>query len=88
MSTTLHLLIEVMLMLTCHFQDDTIDVLPVAFLYVFFGPGGAPVINLANVSCYLKMVLWGEFNELSDVQPYRQRHLPWNQLSKLCLSRF
>lgn len=31
-------------------QDNTIDVFPVAFLYIFFGPGGAPVINLANVS--------------------------------------
>lgn len=30
-------------------QDDVIDVLPIAFLNVFFGPGGAPSINLANV---------------------------------------
>ncbi|KAI0094559.1 glycoside hydrolase family 18 protein [Irpex rosettiformis] len=29
-------------------QDDAIDVLPVAFLNVFFGPGGVPSINLSN----------------------------------------
>jgi len=31
-------------------QDDAVDVFPIAFLNVFFGPGGAPSINLANVS--------------------------------------
>ena len=30
-------------------QDEAIDVFPVAFLNVFFGPGDAPSINLANV---------------------------------------
>jgi len=30
-------------------QDDSIDVIPIAFLNVFFGTGGLPVINLANV---------------------------------------
>ncbi|KAI0786086.1 glycoside hydrolase family 18 protein [Abortiporus biennis] len=29
-------------------QDDAIDVFPVAFLNVFFGPGNVPSINLAN----------------------------------------
>ncbi|KAK7058309.1 Chitinase 2 [Paramarasmius palmivorus] len=29
-------------------QDNAIDVFPVAFLNVFFGPGGVPSINLAN----------------------------------------
>ncbi|CAL1696369.1 unnamed protein product [Somion occarium] len=29
-------------------QDDAIDVVPVAFLDVFFGPGNVPSINLAN----------------------------------------
>ncbi|KAK7694334.1 hypothetical protein QCA50_001517 [Cerrena zonata] len=29
-------------------QDNAIDVLPVAFLNVFFGPGNVPSINLAN----------------------------------------
>ncbi|THV02759.1 glycoside hydrolase [Dendrothele bispora CBS 962.96] len=29
-------------------QDDTIDVFPLAFMNVFFGPGGLPEINLAN----------------------------------------
>ncbi|KXN83593.1 Chitinase 1, partial [Leucoagaricus sp. SymC.cos] len=32
----------------CCSQDNTIDAFPLAFLYIFFGPGGAPVINLAN----------------------------------------
>lgn len=36
--------------LSFYCQDDAIDVFPVAFLNVFFGPGGAPSINLAN-SC-------------------------------------
>ena len=31
-------------------QDDAIDVIPVAFINDFFGTGGAPVLNLANVS--------------------------------------
>ena len=31
-------------------DDSTIDVFPVAFLHVFFGQGGLPSINLANVS--------------------------------------
>lgn len=31
------------------FKDDAIDVVPVAFLDVFFGPGNVPSINLANV---------------------------------------
>ncbi|KZS93070.1 class III chitinase [Sistotremastrum niveocremeum HHB9708] len=30
-------------------QDNSIDVLPVAFLNVFFGPGGLPEVNLANI---------------------------------------
>ncbi|KAK7454563.1 Chitinase 2 [Stygiomarasmius scandens] len=29
-------------------QDDTINVFPLAFMNVFFGPGGLPEINLAN----------------------------------------
>ncbi|KAI0076286.1 class III chitinase [Panus rudis PR-1116 ss-1] len=29
-------------------QDNAIDVFPIAFLNVFFGPGGVPSINLAN----------------------------------------
>ncbi|KAG5646715.1 hypothetical protein DXG03_002397 [Asterophora parasitica] len=31
------------------FQDNAIDVFPVAFLNVFFGTGGLPSINLANI---------------------------------------
>ncbi|KAJ3512332.1 hypothetical protein NMY22_g15366 [Coprinellus aureogranulatus] len=30
-------------------QDNAIDVLPVAFVNVFFGPGNAPSLNLANI---------------------------------------
>ena len=29
--------------------DNSIDAFPVAFVNVFFGPGGLPEINLANV---------------------------------------
>ncbi|EKM83456.1 hypothetical protein AGABI1DRAFT_103656 [Agaricus bisporus var. burnettii JB137-S8] len=35
--------------LSFYCQDDTIDIIPLAFLYVFFGEGGKPVINLANI---------------------------------------
>ncbi len=38
------------------FQDDVIDVFPLAFMNVFFGAGGLPEINMANVSnhpCHL-----------------------------------
>ncbi|KDQ09186.1 carbohydrate-binding module family 5 protein [Botryobasidium botryosum FD-172 SS1] len=35
--------------LSFYCQDDSIDVFPLAFLNVFFGPGGEPEINLANV---------------------------------------
>jgi chitinase len=31
-------------------SDDSIDFFPMAFLNVFFGAGGEPSINLANVS--------------------------------------
>ncbi len=31
-------------------QDDAVDVFPLAFMNVFFGPGGLPSINLANVN--------------------------------------
>jgi chitinase len=30
-------------------KDNVIDVFPIAFLQKFFGTGGAPEINLANV---------------------------------------
>lgn len=33
-----------------HHKDDSIDVFPVAFLHIFFGAGGLPSIDLANVS--------------------------------------
>jgi chitinase len=35
--------------LSFYCNDDTIDVIPMAFLYIFFGKGGQPVINLANI---------------------------------------
>jgi hypothetical protein len=31
-------------------EDDTIDTIPLAFLYIFRGTGGDPVIDFANVS--------------------------------------
>ncbi|KAI3604594.1 glycoside hydrolase family 18 protein [Moniliophthora roreri] len=34
--------------LSFYCQDDVINVFPLAFLHVFFGPGGLPEINLAN----------------------------------------
>ncbi|KAF4623693.1 hypothetical protein D9613_001655 [Agrocybe pediades] len=30
-------------------DDDTIDTIPLAFLYIFFGKGGQPVIDFANI---------------------------------------
>lgn len=36
--------------LSYYCADDSINVIPLAFLYVFFGKGGAPVIDFANVS--------------------------------------
>ncbi|KAH9885775.1 glycoside hydrolase superfamily [Cubamyces lactineus] len=35
--------------LSTYCQDDSIDAFPVAFLNVFFGPGGVPSIDLANI---------------------------------------
>ena len=35
--------------LSFYCQDDSIDFFPMAFLDIFFGPGGEPSINLANV---------------------------------------
>lgn len=67
---------------TEHVQDNAIDILPVSFLNVFFGPGDVPSINLANVrgtfmvgrhcrkSTHLETSL--------DLQSHRQRDLPWN----------
>lgn len=36
--------------LSFYCQDDTVDVIPLAFLYIFRGTGGEPVIDFANVS--------------------------------------
>jgi len=35
--------------LSFYCQDDTIDAIPLAFLYVFFGEGGKPVVDFANI---------------------------------------
>jgi len=35
--------------LSFYCADDTYNAIPVAFLYVFFGPGGEPQINFANI---------------------------------------
>ncbi|KAI0750081.1 glycoside hydrolase [Daedaleopsis nitida] len=34
--------------LSTYCQDDAVDVIPLAFVNVFFGPGNAPSLNLAN----------------------------------------
>ena len=39
-----------------HYQDDTIDAIPVAFVNVFFDTGGLPSLDLSNV-CEL-LNLW------------------------------
>jgi chitinase len=31
-------------------EDDTIDIIPLAFLYIFQGEGGVPVVDFGNVS--------------------------------------
>ena len=35
--------------LSYYCNDNSVDVIPIAFLNVFFGTGGLPSINLANV---------------------------------------
>ena len=35
--------------LSFYCQDDTINIIPLAFLYIFRGTGGEPVIDFANV---------------------------------------
>jgi len=35
--------------LSYYCSDDTIDMIPLAFLYQFFGPGGEPVIDFSNI---------------------------------------
>ncbi|KAF8898406.1 glycoside hydrolase superfamily [Infundibulicybe gibba] len=35
--------------LSFYCNDDTIDAIPMAFLYIFFGDGGKPVLDLANI---------------------------------------
>ena len=42
----------------CHLkQDDIIDVIPMAFLNVFFGEGNEPSLDLANVSSILDFAI-------------------------------
>lgn len=35
--------------LSFYCQDDAIDVIPMAFLYVFFGEGGKPIVDFSNI---------------------------------------
>lgn len=35
--------------LSYYCQDDVYDTIPLAFLYVFFGTGGEPMMSFANV---------------------------------------
>ena len=39
------------------FKDDAIDAIPVAFVDTFFGTGGMPVLNLANVAITLSPLI-------------------------------
>lgn len=55
-------------------QDDSIDVFPIAFLNVFFGAGGLPSLDLANVSLCRTEQAWARTHVLYlalDVQHYR-----------------
>ena len=47
------LMLTMTLLLTRFVQDDSIDTFQIAFVQTYFGPGGLPVIGLANVSCTL-----------------------------------
>ena len=38
--------------LDAYCADDTIDVIPLAFLYIFRGQGGNPVVDLGSVSVF------------------------------------
>ena len=44
--------------LSFYCNDDTIDVIPMAFLFIFFGEGGQPVIDFANVNLYSLLTEW------------------------------
>ena len=47
-----------------YLQDDTINAFPLAFLNVYFGAGGLPEINMANVSRKLLTPAWTQANFL------------------------
>ena len=51
-------------------QDDAIDIFPLAFVNSFFGTGGAPVLDLANVS-YSLLQLHRNYSQRDcvDLQP-------------------
>jgi hypothetical protein len=63
-------------------QDNNIDVFPIAFLHVFFGAGGLPSIDLANVSTsyrYMRDLV----DSSPDLQRQRQPSFPWQSASQL-----
>lgn len=63
-------------------DDSTIDAFPVAFLNVFFGTGGLPSINLANVRIRSLLAFLYTHTKLNpDLQPYRQCHLSRHRAS-------
>lgn len=70
-------------------QDDAIDVIPIAFVNDFFGTGGYPILNLANVRASAQsrrdaVIL---MRTHLDLQHYQCRVLQWHQSSQLFFSR-
>ena len=76
--------------LTLHIgQDNAVDVFPLAFLNVFFGTGGEPSLNLANVNEFPSTQERSSSNSrYQDVQPHRQCHIPWDRTSELLFPCF
>lgn len=63
--------------------DDTINAFPLAFLYIFFGEGGAPVIDFANVrpkriASHIRRDAYFERDTMVDLQSIRQFYIPWD----------
>lgn len=58
--------------------DDTIDVIPMAFLYIFRGTGGAPVVDLGSVSADQRY-LWHLLTISAGLLRLEHRRLPWHR---------
>lgn len=81
--------------LSFYCEDDTIDVIPLAFLYIFRGTGGDPVIDFANVSnpfhSFEFMIAKGAYSYRlaingtilsSPAPPWQTVSRPWRQTLK------